>query len=514
MENLDPKTDPKLKATQNTVEKLDEVRKIVGEFARQTKKFQDASLSWAISFKQWTDALSSVAEMHTDDLGDALRKFVYHQRNVANAVENTAKVMQTEITQFIETSQDAKKEELAAFDRDVKKERTRLAGDLKKMEEGLKKSSKLGQEALKNSMQLFNDKRVEIDRFKSDNLRKVFLIERKRFGEILGQLCKVADAQQVFAGTITAMGGDLQAFNALLQTTDKVTDEQMQSLTVKADKSFIKLQTGESTDVQLTAATNSFVQQGAANATVGSVQRSSVSVPGAAPSPSGTMRTAPAMPPPMGGGAPPPPVGAPSLPPPITGMPAPPPPMTNIPPPISSPGGPPRGPPGPPPGAGGPPRGPPGPPPGPPGGGGPPPSPRGPPPAPSSPGTMRGPPPGPPGPPSGPPRPPAGGAPPPPPPGPKGGAAPPPPPPPPGGGAGPKPPPPPPVSKSSKSSAPADDYDVPPPSGERNALLGSIQGFKKGGLKKTVTVDKSAPVLTADKGGGGGGGRGKMPPMF
>jgi hypothetical protein len=47
------------------------------------------------------------------DVGDALRKFVYHQRNVANAVENTAKVMQTDITQFIETSQDAKKEELA-----------------------------------------------------------------------------------------------------------------------------------------------------------------------------------------------------------------------------------------------------------------------------------------------------------------------------------------------------------------------------------------------------------------
>jgi PX domain-containing protein kinase-like protein len=30
----------------------------------------------------------------------------------------------------------------------------------------------------------------------------------------------------------------------------------------------------------------------------------------------------------------------------------------------------------------------------------------------------------------------------------------------------------------------------------RGALLGSIEGFKKGGLKKTVTVDKSAPVLS------------------
>lgn len=503
MENLDVKTDPKLKATQNTIEKLDEVRKIVAEFARQTKKFQDSTLGWCASYKQWTDSLSSVAEMHTDDLGDSLRKFVYHQRNIAAAIENTAKVMQSEVTTFLESSSDAKKEELSTFDRDTKKQRTQLGSDLKKMEDGLKKSSKLGQEALKNSMQLFNDKRVEIDRFKSESLRKIFLIERKRFGEILGQLVKVADSQLQYAGTVQGMTGDLQSFNALLQTTDKVTDEQMQSLTVKADKSFIKLQTSESTDVQLTAATNSFVQQGAANATVGTVHRSSVSVPGAAPSPSNaTMRGAP--PPPMSAPAPPPPVGAPSLPPPITGMGGPP--MASSPPPPGG-RGPPPGPPGPP---AGPPRGPPGPPPGPPTGG-PPPSPRGPPPAPNSPSTMRGPPPGPPGPPPGPPRAPVGGAPPPPPPGPKGGA--PPPPPPPSGGGGPKPPPPPPVSKSSKSSKKDDDYPAPESSGERNALLGSIQGFKKGGLKKTVTVDKSAPVLTAEKGGGGGG-RGKMPPMY
>jgi WAS/WASL-interacting protein len=40
-------------------------------------------------------------------------------------------------------------------------------------------------------------------------------------------------------------------------------------------------------------------------------------------------------------------------------------------------------------------------------------------------------------------------------------------------------------------------------SGNRNALLSSIQGGAK--LKKTVTVDKSKPVVGGTTGGGGGG---------
>jgi PX domain-containing protein kinase-like protein len=38
----------------------------------------------------------------------------------------------------------------------------------------------------------------------------------------------------------------------------------------------------------------------------------------------------------------------------------------------------------------------------------------------------------------------------------------------------------------------------PPPSENRGALLGSISGFRKGGLKKAVTNDRSAPILGSD----------------
>ncbi|XP_069101211.1 PX domain-containing protein kinase-like protein isoform X1 [Argopecten irradians] len=63
----------------------------------------------------------------------------------------------------------------------------------------------------------------------------------------------------------------------------------------------------------------------------------------------------------------------------------------------------------------------------------------------------------------------------------------PPPPPPPPTGAPAPPPPPPPAAPSG---------NVPPPAtGQRGALLSSINSFKKGGLKKCVTVDKSGPKL-------------------
>jgi hypothetical protein len=120
------------------------------------------------------------------------------------------------------------------------------------------------------------------------------------------------------------------------------------------------------------------------------------------------------------------------------------------------------------------------------------PSPPGPPPGPPPMRTPSGPPP--PGPPPGPPPTPSGGGGPPPPPGP----------PPPG-------PPPPPA-------APAGKIGGGDPSQNRGALLSSIEGFSKGGLKKTVTNDRSAPVTKNSPapagGGGGGGGGGGMGGLF
>jgi len=50
---------------------------------------------------------------------------------------------------------------------------------------------------------------------------------------------------------------------------------------------------------------------------------------------------------------------------------------------------------------------------------------------------------------------------------------------------------------------------APPPSSKgRQGLLSSINGFKKGALKKAVTVDKSKPFIEGKSNGGGGGGGG------
>eukprot|EP00043_Microstomoeca_roanoka_P025705 m.9560 g.9560 ORF g.9560 m.9560 type:complete len:577 (-) comp5768_c0_seq2:143-1873(-) len=59
------------------------------------------------------------------------------------------------------------------------------------------------------------------------------------------------------------------------------------------------------------------------------------------------------------------------------------------------------------------------------------------------------------------------------------------------------PPPPPPAQAPPPPSPPASESVSPPPasSNGRGALLGSIQGFKKGGLKKTETNDRSGPSL-------------------
>jgi len=68
--------------------------------------------------------------------------------------------------------------------------------------------------------------------------------------------------------------------------------------------------------------------------------------------------------------------------------------------------------------------------------------------------------------------------------------------------------PPKPAASPPPSAAPAADDRPPNPLGRGNLLAG-IQGFKKSGLEKTETVDKSAPPVAgggAKAGGGGGGG--------
>jgi len=62
---------------------------------------------------------------------------------------------------------------------------------------------------------------------------------------------------------------------------------------------------------------------------------------------------------------------------------------------------------------------------------------------------------------------------------------------------GPPGPPPPPKAPAPKANAPKIGGSE--PTENRGALLSSISGFSKGGLKKTVTVDKSGPLLKEEK---------------
>jgi len=62
------------------------------------------------------------------------------------------------------------------------------------------------------------------------------------------------------------------------------------------------------------------------------------------------------------------------------------------------------------------------------------------------------------------------------------------------------PPPPPPRAPSPPPAPPA---SIPPPSSERNELLSNIRNFNGKQLKKTETVDKSAPMVSKNSRPGG-----------
>lgn len=446
---------------------------------------------------------------HDAFAGAALGMIVGREQAVSDALEQVSRSLQVDLVTPLDSGIDNGARELDVFEKEMKDNRTRLGADLKKLETATKKSAKQGDNTLIQAMKDFNSKREEIDQFKSNQLHTVFLIERRRFGEILSATTKVVNSQLEFARTVIAMEQDSQHHAHLLGTLESLSEEQVSALQVSSQKSYTALNTSEGANVTLTSSTNTTVNRGgpAPGGNYGSPR--GPASPGGPPPPSGAPPPPNfSPPPPMNSpGGPPPPMGGP--PPPMGGPPPPmgaPPPMGSLPPPMSAP--PPGGSPRPPGGA---------PPPGPPGGGNgtmrggkmpAPPPPMGGPPAP-----MGAPPPG-----RGGPPPPPGGGPPPPPPG--GG-----PPPPPAGGGPPPPPAAPKAPKapkaSSKPSKPAKSggggggggggaVGGGDPSEGRGDLLNSITGFK-GGLKKTVTNDRSGPILKEDKKPGGGRG---APPMF
>ena len=482
-------------------------------------------------------------------------------------MEGLARSLSVECAIPLDSGLDNGARELDLFEKEMKDNRSRLGTDLKRLESVTKKAGGKGgdQNTLIQAMKDYNAKREEIDQWKSNQLHTVFLIERRRFGEILSATTKVATAQMEYAKVISAMNDDTAGHTKLLGTLEALSSEQIEALSVASQKSYTSLNTSEAANVTLTGSTNSVLTRGGppSSSPYGTPRTGSTS----GGPPSGPPSGAPPPPnfaPGPPSGAPPPPNFAPGPPGPPSGAPPPPnfspsppsymdsgPGAGSTPPPMGLPKMPPRGPPsmpgsspaasprpggGPPPIPGG------GPPPSMPGSGGSPGTLRGmnkgpPPPMPGGAGSPR-PPGGPPSMPGGPPPsrgppapmgmgpPPPMGGPPPPmgaPPAPMGG-----PPPPPGGGPPPPPPggapPPPKAPKASKSSGKkkggggggGGKIGGGDPSEGRNDLLNSISGFK-GGLKKTVTNDRSAPVLTEKKSGGGGGpmgmGRGG-PPMF
>lgn len=470
-------------------------------------------------------------------------RIVGRETSIIEAMEGVARSLTVECAIPLDSGIENGARELDMFEKEMKESRSRLGTELKKLEAVTKKAGGKGgdQNVLIQAMKDFNAKREEIDQWKSNQLHAVFLIERRRFGEILSATTKVAAAQIEYAKVVTAMNDDTASHTQLLSTLEALSAEQIEALSVASQKQYTSLNTSEGANVTLTGSTNTVLTRGGAPTQSYGAPRP-ISSPGAGGPPSG----APPPPnfnpgPPSGAppppnfnpgppsGAPPPPNFSPSPPSydsgPGAGMGGPPPPMglPKMPPrgpsvssgsPSSSPrAGPPPVPGGGPPGSNGTLRGGKGPSPPMPGGGmggppkmpggGAPPMPGGPPRGPPM--GMGGPPP-----PMGGPPPPMGGGPPPPP----GGGPPPPPP-----GGGPPPPKPPAPSKSSSKSKSkgggggggGGKIGGGDPSEGRGDLLNSISGFK-GGLKKTVTNDRSAPVLTADKKAAGGGRGG--PPMF
>lgn len=247
LENLDPKTDQKLRSVHNTIDKLKDCKKHIKDFVSASQKMQSAAQAFAQASKVWSDQLQKLAGGHTDDIGEALSRIAGRQVAVSEAMEGVCRSLSIDLATPLDSGIDNGARELDTFEKEMKDNRTRLAAELKKLEGTTKKAGGKGgdQSVLIQAMKDFNAKREEIDRFKSDQLHTVFLIERRRFGEILSATTKVVGSQMEYARVVLAMEADAPGHTQLLSTLESLSEEQISALSVASQKPYTSLNTSD-----------------------------------------------------------------------------------------------------------------------------------------------------------------------------------------------------------------------------------------------------------------------------
>ena len=227
-------------------------------FIKTAKRYQEQLVSLIDLGKAFSDSLMKLSTNFRGDLEEGIRKMAEAQREIERRRLEMSEHLLREVVQPLGRSVESEsKYELPAFEKEYQKKRTKLVRELKEVEAETKKvgtrKKQQTPEELQKSIKILTDKVKDLDRLRSEALRQVLLMERKRGCDFLRMWTRVME-QQLYQFTEgynilndnRQFWADLAASRDQLPTDDEALLASVSAMT--AERTFVPLQTAASTN--------------------------------------------------------------------------------------------------------------------------------------------------------------------------------------------------------------------------------------------------------------------------
>lgn len=190
------------------------------------------------------------------DLEEGIRKMAEAQREIERRRLEMSEHLLREVVQPLGRSVDSESRyELPAFEKEYQKKRTKLMRELKDVESETKKvgtrKKQQTPEELQKSIKILTDKVKDLDRLRSEALRQVLLMERKRGCDFLRMWTRVMEQQLYqFTEGYNILNDGRQFWADLAASRDRLPNDDEALLAavsaMTAERTFVPLQTAAS----------------------------------------------------------------------------------------------------------------------------------------------------------------------------------------------------------------------------------------------------------------------------
>jgi len=187
-------------------------------------------------------ALNNIGQQQGGDIGDGYQKVADVINTEAGKQAVLARSLQEEIALYIGRTEKGDRMEIDQFESDYKKVRGAVKAQIDKAEQQTKKAGKKGAAALQQSIQDLNDKIKEGENIKSDRLKHVVVIDRKKNCTLLGNFYTLMTHDNALHNEASAkIGSLLDPLKALAGAQATIPDK-IQELVTDAQRTFVAVQ--------------------------------------------------------------------------------------------------------------------------------------------------------------------------------------------------------------------------------------------------------------------------------